>query len=127
LDKLDSYAVVMLGTAVGGLSRYVLSTAIMHRFPRRFPLGTVIVNVSGCFLIGVVMTVLTERLEPHPYWRLLLVVGGLGGFTTFSSFEYETYQTVRSGSYWSALLNVFVSVVVGYLGVWCGAFVATGR
>ncbi|MBI4906388.1 MAG: fluoride efflux transporter CrcB [Acidobacteria bacterium] len=118
---------VMLGAAAGGLSRYALGTVITQRFSGRFPLGTVFVNVSGCFLIGVIMTVLTERLQPHPNWRLLLVVGGLGGYTTFSSFEYETYQAVRSGNHWSALLNVFVSVIVGYLGVWFGAFLARGR
>jgi fluoride exporter len=80
----------MAGAAAGGLARYVIGLAVMQRFGGRFPLGTLVVNVSGCFLIGVVVTVLAERLDLHPNWRLLLVVGILGGYTTFSSFGYET-------------------------------------
>ena len=62
----------------------------MSKYGGRFPLGTLVINVTGSFLIGVLMTLLTERLHPHPNWRLFLVVGILGGYTTFSSFEYET-------------------------------------
>lgn len=104
--------------------RYLAGTAITARFSGRFPLGTVIVNITGCFLIGILMTLLTERLNPHPYWRLLLVVGVLGGYTTFSSFEYETYYAVRAGHHWLGLLNVVGSVVMGYLAVWLGAAMA---
>jgi fluoride exporter len=90
----------------GLLARYVAGTAIMERFGSVFPLGTPAVNASGSFLIGLLMTLLTEHLQLHPHWRLLLVVGFLGGYTTFSSFEYETYQAVRDGGLWTGLLNV---------------------
>jgi CrcB protein len=70
------------------------------------------------------MTLLTERFAPHPNWRLFLVVGVLGGYTTFSSFEYETYQAVREGARWMGLIYVAGSVVLGYLGVWMGAVLA---
>ncbi len=83
------YIMVMVGGAVGSLTRYITGSAVMSRFGGRFPLGTFVINVSGSFLIGVLMTLLTERFQPHPNWRLLLVVGFLGGYTTFSSFEYE--------------------------------------
>jgi CrcB protein len=99
----------------------------MQRYTGRFPLGTVIANVTGCFLIGVLMTVLTKRLNPHPYWRLLLVVGGLGGYTTFSSFEYETFQAAHNGSLVMAIGNVTISVLLGYLGVWVGVYLAGGN
>src|SRR5436190_22774733 len=66
---LDRYLMVMLGGAFGSLARYLLAGAIMARTGTRFPLGTVVVNITGSFLIGLLMTLLTERLDPHPYWR----------------------------------------------------------
>jgi len=118
---------VLVGGGSGALLRYIFGTAIMQRFGGRFPLGTFVINVSGSFLIGLLMTILTGRLRPHPYWRLLLVVGFLGGYTTFSSFEYETLQAARQGSKWLASLNVIGSVTLGYLAVWLGTIVAARR
>jgi CrcB protein len=105
----------------------VAGSWIMLKYGGRFPLGTLIINVSGSFLIGVLMTLLTERLNPHPNWRLFLVVGVLGGYTTFSSFEYEIYQTVRDGARWMGMLYLTGSVVLGYLGVWMGALLIARR
>jgi CrcB protein len=119
--SLDRYLVVLAGAGLGGLARYAGGTWIMAKYGGRFPLGTLVINVTGSFLIGVLMTLLTERLHPHPNWRLFLVVGILGGYTTFSSFEYETYQAVREGARWMAALYVTASVVLGYIGVWLGA------
>src|SRR6266496_2750588 len=96
---------VLVGGGSGALLRYVLGTTIMQRYGGSFPLGTFVINITGSFLIGFLMTLLTEHFQPHPYWRLLLVVGCLGGYTTFSSFEYETLQAAREGSRWMALLN----------------------
>jgi len=124
---LATYIIVLVGGGTGALARYVLGTAIMQRYGGPFPLGTFVINISGSFLIGLLMTMLTERLQPHPYWRLLLVVGFLGGYTTFSSFEYETLQAARDGSKWLALLNVVGSVVVGYVAVWLGMLLAGRR
>jgi CrcB protein len=121
---MDRYLMVMVGAAAGGLARYVIGGAVMQRFGGRFPLGTLVVNVSGCFLIGVVMTVLTERLQPHPNWRLLLVTGVLGGYTTFSSFAWETFQAVDEGSRLMGLANIALSVIGGYLAVWCGVLIS---
>jgi len=113
---MQKYLIVMAGGAVGSLARYVAGTAIMSRYGGRFPLATLVVNATGCFLIGVIMTALTREAAPHPNWRLLLVVGFLGGYTTFSSFAYETFVAGP----WTGLLNVVTSVVVGYLAVWLG-------
>ena len=99
----------------------------MTKYGGRFPLGTFLVNISGSFLIGVLMTLLTERLQPHPNWRLFLGVGVLGGYTTFSSFEYEIYQAVRDGARWMGLLYMTGSVVLGYAGVWLGAILTMRR
>jgi CrcB protein len=110
---------VLLGGGVGALARYVVGSAIATRVGGRFPLGTMVINITGSFLIGVLMTLLTERL-PHPNWRLLLVTGFLGGYTTFSSFEYETLQAVQGGAAWIGVVNVVGSVVLGYIAVWLG-------
>ena len=124
---MDRYLVVLAGAGLGGLLRYVAGLWIMERLGGRFPSGTFFVNLSGSFLIGLVMTLLTERFQPHPNWRLFLVVGVLGGYTTFSSFEYEAFQAVRGGERWMGLLYVSGSVVLGYLAVWLGTILATRR
>ena len=124
---MDRYLAVLAGAGLGGLMRYLAGTWIMSRYGGRFPLGTFVINVTGSFLIGVLMTLLTERLHPHPNWRLFLVVGVLGGYTTFSSFEYETYQAVRNGERWMGLIYVMGSVFLGYLGVWLGALLTARR
>jgi len=117
------YLLILLCGGVGSLARYAVGTAIANRFGARFPVGTMVVNVTGCFLIGLVMTLLTDR-QPHPYWRLALVVGFLGGYTTFSAFEWETWSAVRGGSFWIGLANVAGSVTLGYIAVWFGALLA---
>ena len=124
---MDRYLVVLAGAGFGGLARYTLGTWIMAKYGGRFPLGTFAINISGAFLIGLVMTLLTERFSPHPNWRLFLVVGVLGGYTTFSSFAYETLQAVRDGERWMGLLYVLGSVLAGYLAVWMGAALAARR
>jgi CrcB protein len=123
LMLMDRYLAVMLGAGLGGLARFVAGTAIMQRYGGAFPLGTVVINITGSFLIGLMMTLLTERWQVHPNWRLFLVTGVLGGYTTFSSFEYETLQAMRRGGAGMALLNVVGSVALGYAAVWLGAWV----
>ena len=124
---MDRYLMVIFGGAAGSLMRYLLGTAIMTRIGGRFPWGTVVINVTGSFLIGLIMTLLSDRLNPHPNWRLLLVVGFLGGYTTFSSFEWETFGLAQDGSRWLGLINVVGSVVLGYIAVWLGAALAAKR
>ncbi len=124
---MDRYLVVLAGAGLGGLTRYVAGTWIMSKYGGRFPLGTLIVNVTGSFLIGVLMTLLTERLNPHPNWRLFLVMGILGGYTTFSSLEYETFEAMREGARWMGMLYMMGSVVLGYAGVWLGTALTARR
>jgi fluoride exporter len=121
---MNRYIVVTLGAAAGGLARYVVGNLVMQRFPARFPLGILVVNVTGCFFIGLLMTWFTERGEPHPAARLLLVTGVLGGYTTFSAFGWESFAAIEGREYWIGLGNIAASVVAGYLAVWCGAWLA---
>lgn len=116
---MDRYLVVLAGAGLGGVTRYALGMWIMAR--------TFFINISGSFFIGLLMTLLTGRLHPHPNWRLFLVVGVLGGYTTFSSFQYETLQAVRDGARWMGLIYVTGSVLLGYVAVWLGAVLAARR
>ena len=118
---MDRYLMVLVGGGVGALMRYIAGMTIAARIGGRFPLGTLVINVTGSFLIGILMPLLTERFQPHSNWRLLLVVGVLGGYTTFSTFEYETFRAVQDGGKWIGLVNVVASVVLGYVAVWIGS------
>ena len=114
------YILVMIGGGTGALARYLAASAIATRFGGAFPLGTLAINVTGSFLIGFLMTIFTERLSFDPAWRLFLVVGFLGGYTTFSTFEWETFTAVRDGGFRTGMLNVIASVILGYTAVWLG-------
>jgi fluoride exporter len=118
------YLLIVMGGGAGSLARYLVANAIATRIASRFPWGTVVVNVTGCFVIGLLMTVLTERAHLHPNWRFALVVGFLGGYTTFSSFEWETWFLARDGAFWVGLTNVIGSVTFGYVAVWLGSILA---
>jgi CrcB protein len=118
------YILVLVGGALGCLARFVVGTAIIARLGGRFPYGTVFINLTGSFLIGFAMTFLTERTYLSPNWRFLLVVGFLGGYTTFSSFEWETLNLVKDGSRWLGFVNGFGSLLFGYAAVWLGALLA---
>jgi fluoride exporter len=121
-----TYLLVFLGGGLGSLARYTVSLGVTQRWGVAFPMGTLVVNISGSFLIGLLMALLSERLV-HPYWRFFLVAGVLGGYTTFSTFEYETLQAARAGQRWVALWNVVGSVGAGYLAVWLGMALGSRR
>ena len=118
------YLLILAGGGAGSLLRYLVGTAIMSRFGSRFPLGTLVINVTGSFVIGLLMTLFTQRFQPQINLRLLLVVGFLGGYTTFSSFEWESYAAMRAGGFWIGLMNLVGSVLLGYAAVWLGAMLA---
>jgi CrcB protein len=119
-----NFIVVFLGGGIGAATRFGLGTWIGQRWGRSFPLGTFMINVSGSFLIGLLMTLMAERFTENPAWRLLLVVGVLGGYTTFSSFEYETGKLVTDGEYLYATLNVVLSVILGFAALKTGEVLA---
>jgi fluoride exporter len=119
------YLLILLGGGVGSLSRYLIGTAIVTRYGMRFPIvGTMTINVTGSFLIGLLMTLITERFGANSNLRPLLVIGFLGGYTTFSSFEWETYSAIRNGGFWVGIFNIVGSVLLGYTAVWLGAVLA---
>jgi CrcB protein len=106
--------------AAGTLARYGLSGWVQRLARETFPFGTLAVNLAGCFAIGVVMALVRDRQLLSPEARTVLVVGFLGGFTTFSAFGYETLELVRNGSLGPALGNAAASVLGGLVAVWLG-------
>lgn len=113
-----------IGGFFGAIARYGVALWIGRQWGRSFPLGTFVVNVSGSFLIGLLMSLLTERLMVNPQWRLLFVVGFLGAYTTFSTFEYETGALLRDGEWLIAMLNVILSVIAGFAALKLGEMIA---
>jgi CrcB protein len=105
--------------------RFWVGSYIGGRLGSRFPYGTFVINVTGSFLIGMIVTIMAEKTEWSANWRYLIPIGFIGGYTTFSAFEYETFRLFQDGQMLSAVLNVTLSVVVGFVGVWAG--MAAGR
>ncbi len=113
-----------IGGFCGACLRYLLSGAAYRWLSPSFPSGTLIVNVLGCFLMGVMVYLFEERQLLGPESRMLLMVGFLGSFTTFSSFEYETFELLREGDTLAAMWNIALNLVVGFGAVmagWTGA------
>jgi CrcB protein len=115
---------VGLGGGAGAMTRYLLGLWIAERLGTAFPWSTWTINVSGSLVIGLLLTVLTEKVVVDPAWRLLLVVGFLGGYTTFSSYTFEALTLARAGEWLDALAYVLGSNLVGLAAVTLGAVVA---
>jgi fluoride exporter len=122
---LLKYLMVGVGGCLGSILRFWLGGYIGSRMGTRFPYGTLVINVTGSFLVGLVFALLTTRTSWSPNWRYLIPIGFIGGYTTFSSFEYETLRTIQDGQIGLGLLYVAVSVIVGFVAVWGG--VMAGR
>jgi fluoride exporter len=115
------YVAVFLGGGIGAALRFAVGTLALRFYAGLFPLGTFFINITGSFLIGLLMALFLNRPAMHPGWRLFLVVGVLGGYTTFSSFEWETFIALKAGAPLVAALNVLLSVAIGLAGVSAGA------
>jgi len=117
-------ALVGVGGMIGAMLRYTLGGMVHHLYEGRFPLGTLLVNTAGCLAIGFLFTLADDRGVISANARLFIFVGLLGGFTTFSSFGYETLTLWRDGLATRALLNVGANTIFGLGAVWVGHVMA---
>ena len=115
-----SLTLIGIGSCIGGISRYLVQQFAQKRFPSPLPLGTLGVNLLGCFIIGLVYQITSKGNLLSPEMRLLLATGLCGGFTTFSSFAYENVSMALDGEFYYVLLYTLISVVIGFGAVHAG-------
>ncbi len=120
-----THLLVFIGAGLGGLMRFLTSTAVQKACNGWvFPLGTFVVNISGCLAIGFLAQLAESKNLLQPEYRAFFLIGILGGYTTFSSFGYETLQLIRSGEFLYATANAVLQVVLGLFFVWLGTILA---
>ena len=120
-----NYLWVGAGGFLGAIARYAIGGWMTRLLGLAFPYGTFVINVSGCFLLGLLLSVLDARTSLPSQLRLLGPIGFVGAYTTFSTFEYETLRTAQEGQSGLAMVYVLLSVVLGYAAVWAGQ--STGK
>jgi CrcB protein len=110
-----------MGAGFGGVLRYAVSTGIYNLFNKNFPYGTLVVNISGSFLMGFLFVLILERFQSiAPQLRALLLIGFLGGYTTFSSFSIETINLMENANWFPAIVNILLSTILCLMAVWTG-------
>ena len=118
---MGKYLFIGVGGFIGSVCRFGAASFVYRLFGDRFPYGTLAVNFLGCFTIGLLMTLFEERWLVQPNVRLFLTVGILGGFTTFSTFSYETIEMFRGGNISFGLMNILGSIVLCLGATWAGS------
>ncbi|RME64853.1 MAG: fluoride efflux transporter CrcB [Nitrospirae bacterium] len=121
---LTNLLVIGLGGFIGAVARYLTSAWVGQRWGRSFPAGTFAVNIIGCLIIGFITTLFMEKFFVSAKWRAFVLIGFIGSFTTFSTFEYETAALLQDGEWFMAAMNVILSVVVGFMALKMGQFIA---
>ncbi len=124
VDTLTKYLAVAGGGAVGAMLRYYITLSGLSRTAQPFPTATFVINITGSFIIGFFLTLVTERIPINPHVRLAIAVGFVGAYTTFSTFEYETARLVEGKDFLYGFLYVVLSFAVGFGAVWAGIVLA---
>ena len=119
-NPLINYLAIAVGGAMGACLRFALSEWMLHLFGRAFPFGTLLVNILGSFVIGLLYGLLiTEQISPNP-WRIFIGIGVLGAFTTFSTFSMDTVLLLQQGDWLKAVANVVLNLVLCLTLAWLG-------
>jgi CrcB protein len=119
-QSMETFLIISLGAILGANARYWLGGWAAERFGTTFPYGTLIINVTGSLILGFFITLVTDRFMTDPRWRLLVAIGFLGAYTTFSTYTYESVNLILSGQVWMGLLDLFGSSILGAAAVTAG-------
>ena len=121
---MQKYLLIAIGGALGSIARYWVGSTIAGRMGIRFPYGTLIVNITACIVIGFSLTYMSRRADMNPALRYLIPIGFIGAYSTFSTYEWETLTTLRSGAFVLAALYAGGSLILGLIAVWGGSWIA---
>ena len=124
MDAATKILAVAVGGSFGAVARYLINVSPLNAVFDKFPLPTFLINVTGSFLIGILLILLTDKLEVSDNFRMAVIVGFLGAFTTFSTFEMEIYGLIRERYFMTAFGYLLLSVVVGFGGLVAGVSLA---
>lgn len=120
---MNSLLAIALGGSIGALVRFWVANGVYAWLGRGFPVGTLFVNVTGSFLMGLLTELMLQRFPMAAEYRAAVLVGFLGAYTTFSTFAIESFYLIEEGSYWKAGMNMFLSVTLCVVAVWAGLIV----
>lgn len=121
--NMEKFLYISIGAIFGANSRFWLSEWAANRWGASFPFGTLIINLSGSFLMGVLISYLSNQIIVDPRVRLIFAIGFLGAYTTFSTYTFESYNLIFNGQWISGLFNLFGSSLLGLLAIGLGIFV----
>ena len=121
---MQKYLLIAAGGALGTVARYWVGSTISGRLGARFPYGTFVINMTACIILGFTLTYMGKRADLNPALRYLLPVGLIGAYSTFSTYEWETLSTLRSGAFAMGALYAVGSLVLGLAAVWAGTALA---
>jgi CrcB protein len=119
---MENFLAISAGAILGANTRYWLGYWAAQKWGSSFPIGTMIINLTGSLLLGFFMTLATERFMLDPRWRVLIAVGFLGAYTTFSTYTYESFNLIFKGQWLPGLVNLFGSSILGILAVGIGVY-----
>ena len=121
---MQKFLLIAAGGALGSVARFWVGSTISGRIGARFPYGTFIVNLTACVIIGFTLTYMGKRVDLSPAWRYFIPIGFIGAYSTFSTYEWETLSTIRSGAFMLAAFYAVGSLLCGLIAVWGGAVLA---
>lgn len=121
---MQKYLFIMLGGALGSATRFWVGASVASRLGSRFPYGTLIINITACFVIGLSVEFLNQRADISSSWRFFFPIGFVGAYSTFSTFEWEAFSSLTHGAFWIAVLYVVISLVSGLISVALGSALA---
>ena len=121
---MQKYFLIAFGCALGSMARYWVGSTIGSRMGTKFPYGTFVINITACVIIGFSLTLLAKRVEINSAWRFLIPVGFIGAYSTFSTYEWETLSTIRTGAFLIAAVYAVSSLILGLAAVWFGSVIA---